>query len=120
MKAEYLNQFVDMLQEKVNDYFLKNYRESFLKGIFNEKVVAIEGKKYYRINIGSSGKFMYDTQDNHVYYIKGYGVIDRKKDFGEIEAIVNANFDYDSYSIVPFNSKKRSSYGYAGKLTNNQ
>jgi len=114
MKAEALNQFKELLQTKVNDYYLTNYKDSFLNGCHRTEVKLIEGKKYYKINVGDSGKFMYDTTNDNLYFIKGYGVIDRAKNFGEIEAILNTPFHYDGYSIAPLG--KRTNYGYAGKI----
>jgi len=116
MQNEILNQFVTMLQDKVNAYFMANYKESFLQGCHRTEVKVKDGKKYIKINIGDSGKFMLDTTNNHLYFIKGYGTIDKAKDFGDINDIVKADFDYDSYSIVAKGSGKRSMYGYAGKV----
>lgn len=116
MKTEALNQFAEILQLKVNDYYLANYRESFLKGCHRTDVKVTEGKKYIRIDVGDSGKFMLDTTDNNLYFIKGYGTVDKKKCFGELSAIVNNkdNFHFDGYSLSPLG--KRSMYGFAGKL----
>lgn len=96
--------FEKMLQEKIN------------ASTYPQPVKVVEKQKYVLINVGSSGKFMYDKDNGHLYYIKGYGVIDRKKDFGLLSDIVKFDFDWEGYSIVTKGSTKKSGYGFAGPI----
>lgn len=110
-KTELTEQFRKMLQVKINEYMATHY-----PNIREEESVTIKpGKKYIKIDVGRSGKFMFDTTDCHLYFIKGYGVIDRKKDFGSLPLIVLKDFDWDGYSIIA-KGTGRSRYGYGGKV----
>ena len=112
-KIELVDEFRIMLQGKVDDYMTAHYPNNG-----RELVTVKPGKKYIKIDVGHSGKFMFDVVDCHLYFIKGYGVINRKKDFGSLPAIIQKNFDYDGYSILPkgMGQKYRTQYGYAGKV----
>ncbi len=112
-KTEIVEEFSTMLQAKVDEYMNTNYPNN------ERKLVTIKpGKKYIKIDVGRSGTFMFDTKDCHLYFIKGYGVIDKKKDFGSLPLIVQKDFDWDGYSILAKGMAQnyRSRYGYAGKV----
>lgn len=47
------------------------------------------GKKYTKVDVGYSGKYMIDN-DGNVYGIKGYGQINKKKFYGNLKDIVSA------------------------------
>lgn len=110
---ENVTEFVTQLQTKVDQYMTAHYPNN------GKELVQIRlGKKYIKIDIGSSGKFMFDIDNGHLYFIKGYGAIDRKKDFGYLPAIIQKGFDWDGYSIIPKGMAQnyRSRFGYAGKI----
>lgn len=112
-KQDIIKQFSTMLQAKIDEYMAIHYPHN------GRELVAIKpGKKYVKIDVGHSGKFMFDMQDCHLYFIKGYGVINKKKDFGSLSLIVQKDFDWDGYSIMAKGMGKnyRSAYGYAGKV----
>lgn len=49
--------------------------------------VSIEpGRKYTKIDVGTSGKFLVD-QSGNIYGIKAYGVINLKKYYGTLETM---------------------------------
>jgi len=52
--------------------------------ISNCKVTLKEGRVYYKVNVGNSGKFMLDMEGN-IFGIKGYGVINKKKRYGTLD-----------------------------------
>lgn len=54
--------------------------------IDNCKVSIKEGKKYVKIDVGGSGKYMVDVEGN-IFGIKGYGVIHKGHYFGTLETI---------------------------------
>jgi len=111
-EAEALCQkFAKMLQTKVDKYYKETY-----PNIKIGQVSVKPGRSYIKIDLGGSGKFMYDPIDGCLYFIKGYGVIDKKKNFGRLEDIVKKDFEFDGYSIMPKGMKGRTQYGYAGRI----
>lgn len=111
-KTEVIEEFKTMLQTKVDEYLAIHCPNQ------KELVTIKPGKKYIKIDVSSSGKFMFDTKNCHLYFIKGYGVIDWKKDFGSLLLIIQKDFDWDGYSIIPKGMAQnyRSRFGYAGKI----
>uniref|UniRef100_A0A6H2A5Q4 Uncharacterized protein n=1 Tax=viral metagenome TaxID=1070528 RepID=A0A6H2A5Q4_9ZZZZ len=47
---------------------------------------VIPGKKYTKVDVGSSGKFMIDS-DGNIFGIKGYGVIHRGHHYGTLNTV---------------------------------
>ena len=56
--------------------------------IDNCKTTIKEGKKYIKIDVGNSGKYMVDREGN-IFGIKAYGVIHRGHFFGTLDTINN-------------------------------
>lgn len=54
--------------------------------IDNSKVTIKQGKKYIKIDVGDSGKYMIDSEGN-IFGIKAYGVIHRGHYFGTLDTI---------------------------------
>ena len=54
--------------------------------IFNCRVSVRPGKKYIKIDVGTSGKYMID-RDGNIFGIKSYGVINRGHFFGNLDTI---------------------------------
>jgi len=48
-----------------------------------------EGKKYTKINAGSSGKYMIDNTTQEVFGIKAYGVVNKGHRYGTLDTINN-------------------------------
>ena len=46
-----------------------------------------KGKKYTRVDIGQSGKYMVDNITGEIFGIKAYGVINKKQPFGTLDTI---------------------------------
>ena len=57
--------------------------------ILNSKVKAIEGKKYIKVDVGSSGKYMIPKTTGEIFGIKAYGVIHRGHKYGTLQTIEN-------------------------------
>jgi len=53
----------------------------------NAKTYIKLGKKYDKIDIGSSGKLMVERETGEIYGIKAYGVIHRGHFFGTLDTI---------------------------------
>ena len=54
--------------------------------INNCRTRIVLGKKYTKVDVGTSGKFMIDQQGN-IFGIKGYGVIHRGHGYGTLDTI---------------------------------
>lgn len=50
------------------------------------KVIVKPGKKYTKVDVGTSGKFMVDENEN-IFGIKGYGQVNKKKQYGTLDTI---------------------------------
>ena len=64
------------------------------------KVTIKPGKKYIKVDVGSSGKYMVDA-DCNIFGIKGYGVIHRGHKYGTLDTIDNYQWGY--YTAVKIN-----------------
>ncbi len=51
----------------------------------NCKTHIHEGKKYTRVDIGTSGRFMVENETGNIFGIKGYGVIHRGHFYGTVD-----------------------------------
>ena len=111
--------FCDTLQTKIKEY---RERAGYTSSIHDEitKVKHVVGKKYDKINVGDSGKFMFNNTNGRLYFIKGYGRVDEKKCFGNIIDILNSpdTWWYDGYSIC--NVGTRTQYGFNGPIEINE
>lgn len=68
-------------------------RERFIRNGFTSEahepsfiVNVIPGKKYIKVDVGSSGKYMINS-DGAIFGIKAYGVINLKKQYGTLDTI---------------------------------
>lgn len=55
--------------------------------LLNAKTNFHIGRKYSRVDVGSSGKYMVDNQTEEIFGIKGYGVIHKGHRFGTLDTI---------------------------------
>jgi len=53
----------------------------------NCKTKIIPGRKYTRVNVGTSGKYMIVNDTGEIYGIKAYGVIHRGHKYGTLDTI---------------------------------
>lgn len=93
VNTEKLEKFRAKVQEETYQRMIK-FSEGFIP---LEKVMEIHGKsaietriipgkKYTKIDVGSSGKFMIDAEGN-IFGIKAYGVIHRGHRYGSLDTI---------------------------------
>ena len=66
----------------------KLYKDNLdcVANILQSKTSIKEGKKYIKIDVGNSGKYMVDKEGN-IFGIKAYGVIHRGHQYGTLETI---------------------------------
>ena len=51
------------------------------------KVTVKKGKKYTKLDVGNSGKYMVENTSGVVYGIKGYGVVHKGHCYGSLDTI---------------------------------
>jgi len=65
----------------------------------SSRVSIKEGKKYTKVDVGTSGKYMIDKEGN-IFGIKAYGVIHRGHCFGTLDTIDDYYWgEYRAYKI---------------------
>ena len=55
--------------------------------IANKKVTVKAGKKFTKLDVGSSGKFMVENETGNIFGIKGYGVVHRGHWYGTLDTL---------------------------------
>jgi signal peptidase I len=98
---------------KINELAAKisfETREEFLKRGFTLScheasfvVKVVPGKKYTKVDVGSSGKYMI-TEDGDIYGIKAYGVIHKGHHYGTVDTI--NEWYWGSYTAEKLKLKK--------------
>ena len=53
--------------------------------ITNAKIRVIGGKKYTKVNVGNSGRYMVENETGNIFGCKGYGVIHRGHFYGTVD-----------------------------------
>ena len=80
-----IKQFAELVQEQQIER-LKKLALDCEANIQNAQTRIKEGKKYIKVNIGTSGKFMID-QEGNIFGIKAYNVIHRGRYYGTLDTI---------------------------------
>lgn len=80
-----IEKFAQLLEEQRIETLVR--RELDCEANLNNCKVNIRpGKKYTKVDVGSSGAFMVDGEGN-IFGIKGYGTINKKKPYGNLNAV---------------------------------
>ncbi len=82
---EKLKQFAELLEKEQIDKLHKD-NLACEANIRNSRVSIKEGKKYAKVDVGSSGKYMVDKEGN-IWGIKAYGVIHKGHQYGTLNTI---------------------------------
>lgn len=91
-----IKQFAELLEKEQRERLYKN-NLSCQVNLDGCKVTIKEGKKYTKVDVGSSGKYMVDKVGN-IFGIKGYGIIHKGHCFGTIDTINEYYWgDYKAY-----------------------
>lgn len=94
-----IKRFAELL-EKQQIERLKKDNLDCQANIDNARVHIKEGKKYTKVNVGSSGKYMIDSEGN-IFGIKGYGVINKSHYFGTLDTINEYYWgNYKAYKLI--------------------
>lgn len=57
------------------------------------------GKKFARVDVGSSGRYMVDLETGEIYGIKAYGVVHRGHRFGDLDTL--DQWHWGNFRAVP-------------------
>jgi len=80
-----IQDFANRITEEMKAYYIERYGSLAPHG--DNYVARVKpGKKYTKVDVGSSGKYMVDEQGN-IFGIKGYGVIHRGHQYGTLDTI---------------------------------
>lgn len=66
--------------------------------IDNARTKIKPGKKYTKVDVGNSGKYMVEHSTGNIYGIKAYGVIHRGHCYGNLDTI--NDYDWGDYRAV--------------------
>jgi len=83
---EKINILAQKIFEDQKAVYMKRYPR--LNPDHEARTKVIYGRKYTKIDVGSSGKYMIDSNGN-IFGIKAYGVIHRGKKYGTLDTINN-------------------------------
>lgn len=62
---------------------------------------VVMGKKYAKVDTGSSGRYMVEIETGNIYGIKGYGVVHRGRAYGNLDTVTG--FRWAGVHAVPVN-----------------
>lgn len=87
-----IKQFAKLLEEQqIQDLIRKGYDPA----LYNVKVTIKPGRKYTKVDVGTSGKYMVENSTSIIYGIKAYGVIHRGHWYGTLDT--TKQYDWSGY-----------------------
>lgn len=86
--------FATRVQADQRAEYVRQFGEASTEGVHrpNWQVHVRPGKKYTKVDIGSSGRFMVENDTGHIYGIKAYGVIHKGHSYGDLSTIEGWNW----------------------------
>jgi len=89
--------FAALLEQQQREAFTRDYPGAYLEERRDSActVKVSMGKKFARVDIGNSGKYMVDLETGDIYGIKAYGVVHRGHRYGTLETI--GEWDWSGY-----------------------
>lgn len=83
---------IEQLAERIESDTRKRFiADGYNPELHNHKVSIKPGKKYTKVDIGDSGKYMVDSEGN-IFGIKAYGVIHLGHQYGTLDTINDWNW----------------------------
>ena len=83
--------FVKLVEAETLATLNKRFPESLDKHpdmwVKDSKVTTRPGKKYTKVDVGPSGKYMVVNDTGEIFGIKGYGVIHRGHQYGTLDTV---------------------------------
>lgn len=80
-----IKQFAELVQKQTFETLNRRHGNAY-DWSNDSKTHIRPGKKYTKVDVGSSGKYMIDN-DGNIFGIKGYGVIHKGKRYGTLDTI---------------------------------
>ena len=88
-----IQEFANKVQEDQKEHFEKTYPNSEIEFWKNSYTVHVKpGRKYTKVDVGRSGKYMVVNETGEIYGIKGYGVIHKGHYYGTLETMNEWNW----------------------------
>lgn len=91
-----VQRLAEMIREQTIETFKKRFGSNIDVHASSWEVNVIPGKKYTKVDVGRSGKYMIERET--IYGIKAYGVINKKKCYGTLDTI--NEFYWGDYTAV--------------------
>jgi hypothetical protein len=82
-----INEFANKVQKETLERLNKDYPNTNHDWEPDSKTKIIVGKKYTKVDVGQSGKFMVVNDTGEIFGIKAYGVIHKGHKYGTLETI---------------------------------
>jgi len=89
-----VNVFADLLEKEQAAVLQQKYPNTE-----PETVSVVFGRKYTKVDVGNSGKYMVVNSTGEIFGIKGYGVIHRGHPYGTLDTI--QDWDWGGYTATP-------------------
>jgi hypothetical protein len=83
-----IEQLANLIEKQTRERYIK---DGFNPEMHNHKVSIKPGKRYIKVDVGSSGKYMVDAEGN-IFGIKAYGVIHLGHQYGTLDTIKEWNW----------------------------
>lgn len=95
-----IDDFAALLEDHQRAAYLKRFPDTGPELVDQACAVTIKhGRKYTKVDIGKSGKYMVVNETGEIFGIKAYGVIHRGHVYGTLETI--ANWQWGGYTAWP-------------------
>lgn len=98
---EKLKAFAAILEQQQLKRFKTDYPELAKEPAYLDQHVTVKvrlGKKYSRVDVGTSGKYMVANATGEIFGIKAYGVIHRGHQYGTLDTI--QDWDWSGYQAA--------------------
>ena len=84
-----VEQFAARVQADLRAEFVRQFGETSTEGVHRQNwLVSVKpGKKYTKVDIGHSGRYMVEIETGLIYGIKAYGVVHTGHRYGDLSTI---------------------------------
>jgi hypothetical protein len=86
--------FAALVEQQQREAFTRDYPDAYLEERRDSDctVKVSIGKKFGRVDVGSSGKYMVDLETGEIWGIKAYGVVHKGHSYGTLDTIHEWNW----------------------------
>jgi len=82
-----IQELASKIEKETYEYLNEKYPTNSLLWVADSKTRVIPGRKYTKIDVGHSGKYMVENKTGIICGIKAYGVIHKGHCYGTLETI---------------------------------